>query len=411
MDFDRLVNNNGIYLYEDDSFNTITIKLSFLAGSTNRDCAVIDLLCSYLNSSNQNFSSDDDIDKRKRELYDMHLHFGNSFYSNQKMFSLNANLISPNAINDDYLGEAFDFIRKMLKEPDFTNEEMLEIVKRKMLSNIELGLLDNEVYASNEYYQRVLHEENKVYEYSTDMDYISNLINSITLDDLKKQYEYIVNSFVSGFVFGNITKEQFNSFVNSMSLTPIKKEMNLERSLPTCEDDIELEIDGEQSYIYVTYDIDNLSYSKLLLLRKIMNSSIGLCYQTLREKYGLVYSSYAAFMYYLKKMYFYAEIDKDKKNDFLKALDEIVETLRDKEKLDSLIEVAKSEISADEVTLSEEADIMLSYLNDYILKLYEGKNRTETFEQIQNLTSEDLIQSTMSLRRKNVFMVRSSEDE
>jgi len=411
MDFNKLVNNNGIYLYQDNSFNTISIKLNFLSGMSNRECAIVDVLCSYLMASNQNFKSDDDINERTQELYSLVLDFGNQFYSKQKVVSLYANLISPNVINDDYSEEAFEFIRQMLKEPDFTNEEMLEITKRNMISYAKSDLLNNDIYVSNMYHQKVFYEENREYENSTDIDYISNLINSITLDDLKKQYEYIINNFHSGLVFGNISFEQFNNFVNLMALTPIKKDVDYDRNIIIKDDDIEIERDCEQSYIYVTYDIDNLTYPQLMLLNTIMNSSLGLCYQTLRRKYGLVYNSYAGIIYYLKKLYIYGEIDKNKKEKFLEALDEIVNMLNDKELLDKLIVQAKDEIEANQVTLSEDQNKIIDSLNNYILKLFEGQKITDTYHQVSELTSDDLIKSTKTLKRKNIFMVRSKNDE
>ena len=42
MDFDRLVENNGVYLYQDNNINTITIRLNFMGGLSNRDCAIDD---------------------------------------------------------------------------------------------------------------------------------------------------------------------------------------------------------------------------------------------------------------------------------------------------------------------------------------------------------------------------------
>ena len=142
-----------------------------------------------------------------------------------------------------------------------------------------------------------------------------------------------------------------------------------------------------------------------------MNSSLGLCYQTLREKYGLVYNSYANIKYYLKKLYVYGEIDKEKKEKFLKALDEIVNKLNNKDLLDKLISQAKDEIKANEVTLSEDQDRMIDSLNYYILKYFDGQNRTEVYRQISEITADDLIKSTKTLKRKNVFMVRSKKDE
>ncbi len=411
MDFSKLINNNGMYLYEDDSFNTITMKLNFLAGSSNRDSAILDILCCYLEQTNKNYKTDDDINERKQELYSLDLSFNNTVLSSQKLFNMYVNFISPNVIGDNYLDDAFCFIRQMLKEVDFTNEEMLAVVKKNLISYIKSSLLDNETYAANMYFQKVLPDDSREYDCSTDIDYITDLINSITLEDLKKEYEFIMNNFINGLVFGNINESQFNNLVSSLGLNPTKKDIDYNKNIPVANEDIEIEKDSEQSYIYVTYDINNLTYPQLLLLKMIMNSSLGLCYQTLREKYGLVYSAYAAFMYYLKKVYIYAETSKDKKEKFLEALDEIIKVLNDKELLDKLIVTAKAEIESREVTLSEDKNRIINSINDYILKLYDGQNRNEVYEEVMKINADELIESTKTLRRKNVFMVRSNRNE
>ncbi len=411
MDFSKLVSKNGIYLYEDNDFNTITIKLNFLAPSSNRDCAILDVLCEYLGRSNKKFNSDDDIIKKQQELYDLELNFANQFYSNQKVFSLYANLISMNAISDDYSADAFGFLNDMLRHPNFDDEEMLEVVKRNLLADLELDISDNEVYASSMYERKVIPEDNRVYENNTDIEYLRKMINSITLEDLKKEYEYIMKHFHSGLVFGNITQEQFNSFVDTMSLEPSTKKLNFDRDVQTVEGDIEVEKDSEQSYIYVTYDFDELTAAKLRVLNNIFNSSSGICYELLRDKYGLVYSFYVDIMFYLRKLYFYSEIDYSKKEKFLETLDEIIETLQDKEKLTRLLSQTKNNLAMQEYNLSENKDSMFEILNKYILEFYGNEDRATVNKQIEEMTEEDVAGVVKALRRKNVFMVRSSENE
>ena len=411
MDFNKLINKNGIYLYEDNNFNTITIKLNFFAGTSNRDSAIVDLLSYYIMSCNKNFKNDDEINKKQQELYSLEMYFSSKFYSKEKIFSLYTNMISPNVINDDYYESAFNFINKMLKEPDFTNEKMLEVVKRNLISDINMQLKDNEIYSSNMYCQKVLYDENREYDYSTDINFIANLINSITLEELKKQYEYIINNFHSGLVFGNINEKQFNNFVENISLKQSQKEIIFNRSIRTKKENINIERESEQSYIYVIYDIDHLTYPELLILKKIMNSSLGLCYQTLREKYGLVYNSYSCIMHELKKLYIYGEIDKEKKDKFLYAANEIINKLKDKKILEKLITQAKKELEVEEINLSENQYKMINSINDYIIKLHEGKNRTEIYDEIHKITSEELIKSTKTLKRKNIFMVRGNKNE
>lgn len=411
MEYKNVENRNGIYYYPNDSFNTITIQLNFLASSENDKAPIYDLLCLYLLKSNKCYKSDDDIEKRKQELYSLQLYFNNFFEGSHKMFTLIANMIAPNVIQDDYSKDAFEFIRDILEKPDFTKQEMLDLVKRNLLSQVRLSLADNSNYANSMYYQTILPDERRKYDDSTDIDYITKMIQSVTLEDLEREYDSLMNNFLNGFAFGNVSKGQYESFVDCISLTPKQREINYRRDITAVEGDLEIQKDLEQSYIYVTYDIEKLTQSQIKVLYYILNSSLGLCYQTLREKYGLVYGSYARIRQYDNKLIIYAETDKNKKEKLLQALDEIVADLNNPQLLERLIARAKDEYFADEYTFDEDHEKIVDSINNFLLKLQDGLDRNEINDGIHNLTSDELIQKTKTLKRKNVFMVRSEDNE
>jgi len=127
MDYNNLKNDNGVYLYKDDSFKTIYILLNFIASKGNKEDAIHSLLCRYLVLSNKKYNSDVEINKRKEELYSMQIGFYPYFVGSKKLFGFYADMISPNAINDDYSFDAFMFMKEILLNPDFTNNDVLEI--------------------------------------------------------------------------------------------------------------------------------------------------------------------------------------------------------------------------------------------------------------------------------------------
>ncbi len=411
MDYKKAEHKNGIYFYPNDTFNTISIRLNFMAQCDNDKAPIYDLLCYFLTKSNQKYPTDDDINEREKELYSLQVYFSNLFYGKQKVFSLNANMIAPNLLQEDYSEEAFEFIRDILRKPDFTNQKMLDRIKRNLLSEIRLNISDNENYAESMYHQMVLPDQNRKYDDSTDIDYIIHMIEAVTLEDLEREYNHLMEHFHSGFVFGNVSKDQFDSFVDCVSLTPKEQDIHYQRNITTIEGDMEIERDTEQSYIYVTYDIENLTYPQLRVLYYILNSSTGLCLKTFREKYGLVYSSYAEIMNYDGKLMIYAETDKSKKEKFLQALDEIIADLNNPELMEQFITRAKEEYFATEYTFDENHSKIVTAINSYLLKLADGFDRNDINEGIHNLTSEELLQKTKTMQRKNVFMVRSEEDE
>ena len=411
MDYRNAKQINGIYYYPNSSFNTVTIRLNFMAGCDNDEAPIYDLLCYFLTKSNQEYKSDDEIHQRKQELYSLHFDFCNLFYGNQKVFLLNVNMISPNLVQEDYSKDAFKFIQSILKKPDFTNQAMLDFVKKDLISNIRLKLAHPETYVRCMYNQMVIPDERRKYDDSADMDYITSMIESVTLEDLEREYHYLLSHFHSGFVFGNTSVDQFNSFVDSISLIPKPQDIVYHRNIVTTEGDIEIEKESEQSYIYVTYDMDELTSSQFYVLYYIFNSSLGLCYQTLREKYGLVYSSHANIMKLDNKLKIYGEIDKNKKEKFLQALDEIIADLNNPELLKQFVARAKDEFFANEYTYDEDCDNNVISIDNYLLNISNGLDRNQIIEGIQNLTSEELLPKMKSIRKKNVFMVRGKDDE
>ena len=411
MELNKMKNINGTYLYQDEGFNTISITLNFLANQDSRSSAILDILSIYLLRCNQVYKTDNDINLRTRELYNMDISFNQETDGKQRFFHYYIDLISMNAVNDDYSKEAFSFIRDILLKPDFNNEEVLEISKKKLISYIDSSLSDYDKYAEALYGQTVLPVENKKYDQSVDRKYLEELINSITLDDLKREYQYLMNNYLNGVVVGNISEEQFTEFVNCMDLKSNYRDLDYDMDVKTIEGDVEVQKECKQSYIYVTYDFTKLTNAEVRILEWILNSSIGLCYQTLREKYGLVYGSYAEILFHEKKLYIYGETAASKKEKFIKGADEIVASLCNKEIMEKYMKQAKEEIANDEYSLSESKNRLAGIINGRILKIYGDKDREIVNQEIEDMKVEDLMNKTKTLVRKNVFMVRGKKHE
>ncbi len=411
MEISKLKKNNGIYLYKDEGFNTFSIRLNFLASKDNRSAAILDLLTIYLLLCNQVYKTDDDICLKMRELYDMSIYFTTEWYGNQKLFSLIANFISMDVIHDDYSKEAFEFVRDILKKPDFENEKMLEVAKRQLLSYFESRLDDYDYFAETLYNQMVLPLENIKYDCSVDKEYIKKMIDSVTLEDLKREYENVLGNFINGLVLGNINEDKFDEFIEYINLTPNIRELDYSMNIKTTDGNIEIEKDCEQSYIFITYDFTEVSNAEIRLLEKMLNTSIGLCYQTLREKYGLVYDSNASILFHQKKLLVYGETSASKIEKFIEAVDEIIKSLCDRETVEKYMIQAKEQIANSEYSLSENKGRLFGIINSRILQVYGNKDRDIVNKEIEEMKPEELMNKTKSLTRKNIFMVRSKTNE
>lgn len=124
MDYDNLIEDNGIYLYKDNSFNTIFITLIFKRLSGNKNDAIYILLADYLLKANKIYKKVEDITEKKNEFYSMDINLYNCYYGNNPLLYSTIDLISPQVVKDNYLDEAYDFINTMLLKPDFTREDL-----------------------------------------------------------------------------------------------------------------------------------------------------------------------------------------------------------------------------------------------------------------------------------------------
>ena len=64
-----------------------------------------------------------------------------------------------------------------------------------------------------------------------------------------------------------------------------------------------------------------------------------------------------------------------------------------------------------EYNLSENKNFIFEILNKFILEFYGNEDRTTVNKQIDSMSEEDVAGVVKTLRRKNVFMVRSNENE
>ena len=414
MDYSKLINDNGFYLYKDDSFNTIFLQIVFKREKGNFEDAVFDLLCIYLSRTNKNYSTEYELNKKITDLYSMDTGFNSYKIGSQLLFFFSADLVSPTVVHDDYSKDAFKFINEVLFEPDFTKEEVFKNVKEVYLSNRINNLSQPSIMARNLYERSTFNLDYEKYRYSTDEEYIKNMIDNITLKDLEELYKKTVNenNFVRGLVFGNINDSEFKTlreninYKNNNNLLDYSIDYNLE------DKDVEISSDNtSESTVYITYTMDNLDPGVGKIINDILNGSCDLCMEILREKYGLVYSSGANISYTGSYLVVRAKIDKNNKQKLIDAVDEMIKIIQDKDKLKSLLKSAKESIKNEYYLLSEDRNSMIYKIDDYVSGIFKDFDDTKFVQEIDKVDVDKVISYTKSLKRKNIFMYRGDLNE
>ena len=95
MDLSKLINDDGMYLYQDDSFNTINMQLCFSSERGNKQDAINYVLCEYIIKSNL---VHDSLNDEMKELYSMDAYFTSHRVGNTSNIYFCVDLVSPSVV-------------------------------------------------------------------------------------------------------------------------------------------------------------------------------------------------------------------------------------------------------------------------------------------------------------------------
>ena len=356
MDIENFVIDNGFYYYPVDNFATIKIAFRFLIPNDRFSVVKARLLCRYLRKTNSKYSSYKMINYELKKLYNMSLEFSIDKVGSARFFSLNVRLLNPKLIGEDYLTEAFNFIKDMLMSPNFKGDNLDSVVfsqvKKDTINDAGISLSKPKIKSNRLSLFNSLPECNLTNNLVLDLDEYEKIVNDIQDKDIIDFYNNIVlNNFFRGYVFGNITSDEFKIFRNLFPFVSKCDELDYSEVVQVksgyAEDD---DINIEDSSLYVVYQLNNYSLSKWYLYKIIslmLSSTNGLCHKVLRDENGLVYSAGA----YINKYRFWgfmvisADINVNKKMECLNGIDEIFMRLQDESIVTDLLNFAKEKIS------------------------------------------------------------------
>lgn len=409
MNYRNLKKDNGVFLYKDNSFHTITYNLNFVAPKDKKYDPACDLLEIYM-STLGGFESELDFAKECKRLYDSRFSTSISEVRGERVLTINADVVAFSEV-EDYSKEFYELFRKFIFEQKFTDEDLLTRIKRQFVATISQSLEDTETLAETLLDQYKNGKTDADYEYSSDIEFIEREINKVTLDDLNKVYREAISNFHDGLVIGKISDTEYHTFREMFNLTSeetrfkakrrTKDRLNFNKEV---KDD-----ETSESTIYVNYEIGTMTREQYELLFYILNSSCGIMHEILREKYGLVYSSYVDFSNSTNTFSIVANIDSKNKERLLEAANEVIELIQSNDKINELLEYAKNEIRREIYLLDEDKTVLTKTLDAYIER---GSLRKDTLlKKIDTITADDITTLTKTLTKKGTFMYRGTKNE
>ena len=343
--------SDGMHLYQTNEFATIQIKFIFLLENhSKKELALFNLLSIYLIRTNQIYKNQKEINNKLQYFYDMKINFELSIQGKQRFFSYRINLIDPKVISENYLNEAITFAHDILFKPNFINEsldkDLLEEIKKELINYKANEISNPNVISYNSFYESIFKGSFLGETYFTDITEVEELVDSITDKEIINFYHNLVDSsFYKGYVFGNISEEEYEKIKDLFSFSKKEVNLNYNEKIELREEYKEINNDDiKQSKLYVAYQIEDYDVNNIHLykmLGRMLNSQNGLCHRILRDELGLVYSVYASIFLKAGLLYIKAGISEENKDKCLKGIDDIINELQNPNLVKELLEYGK----------------------------------------------------------------------
>ena len=129
-------------------------------------------------------------------------------------------------------------------------------------------------------------------------------------------------------------------------------------------------------------------------------------FKYIKRKIQLVYESEVEFTAFDNYLIIKSKIDKKNLNKLVNACDELIEYIQDEIKLKPLFERSKESIKNLTYLISENKEMMISMLCNYILNIHKGMDIDKLIEKLDSIKEEDITSKTKSLKRESVFIYR-----
>lgn len=412
---DIKTNNKGFYYYKTDDFATIKIAHYFTYNLTKENYLKAVILSVYLFKANSIYKSEKEICDREKELYGTYLSDHNFYWGNKGMFSFELKMINPRIIEEDYFKEAMDFYKDIMLNVNFKNnrlkKDIFEQIKKDIINEVKDDYKDPKYLCDMNFYTKLLPNSTYHINKVSDLEEFIERVNNVTDKDIIDFYNELMNNYVLSRVFGNLLDEEIKYIENLFDFKQIDFDYDYFVKDKMVTKDIEIiDSNTSQSSIRFCYDIKNYSKDKYYLYDNIcwiIGDYNGPLYRIFREKLGIIYSCYCD--YCRGMFYIVLQIDKKNKDKAIDGMKELNEYLRDKKKVNKLLDYVKKFRNNLLITNSESFDSNVFKVNNYLFK--NDKSEEEIVDLTNKLSVEDIINELDNFEYKCLYFYRGDKNE
>jgi predicted Zn-dependent peptidase len=419
MKIKEISKKNNIHFYKTNKYTSYNICYYFKLENQKKEKLTFLLLTSYLKKTNSIYKTEKDINIEQLKLYGIKLNFSYSNITNNLIGRLEIHMPDPKLVKDNYYEKALEFVSNIIYKPKINNnkldEKIIDLNKKERINKAREYLITPEAKEQtlsvtntclkNTYLKEIYYEN---------IDEFIEIINSIKDSDIINMYNKLLNSsYIGTSIMGNLDNSEIKLLKEKIHFKKVNIDTDYKYPIKLEKQDIkDTDKDIKESTLEIMYQINNLTEKDIpgiIILSMIMNYDSGrLIHKILRDKYNLVYGAYAYFNYRTNTLYFEASIDSKNKNNCIKAMDELMEKLKDEKYLEEEIIKAKKQIKIQDYLMDENKWSMFTKVERKVLNT---RNKYITKYYINRVNAKNLIKLVNNLERKVVYLYEGTKEE
>ena len=408
-------------IVKNEDFQTIIVRVLFPYQEDDDLLAKLTILPSMLMYMNNKYQTEEEFQKNRKKNYILSTSCSKLTIGTTMFLGFNLVIPDVDSLGHDYLEKQFNFFSHMIYDPKVVNggfeEFEVEREKRNLNLAIENGMKNLKVYQSV-----------KGLEYIDDEGFLSRTvenhrhqIDGITPQNLYELYLDIVNKYCPiVFVFGNVDKNRINSLVDKYlykignNLDKIEKNYN--HFLRVREGDVRIIEekknfkDSSLSFYYKIKDFNENDFNTLGIVKNLLTSlSSRMLNKKLRDDNDLVYSSKVVSYNRYGVFEITAYINKNNKDIVIDKIREVMDDIKNPENIYKYLENIKERRR---INLIKSLDDKFALLGDVTTVTLEiDKNLNESYEDILNITAEDVSNFVDRMILDTIYFVEEEDYE
>lgn len=384
-------------------FQTTQINLRFFTSLKQPDNTVFKLMLAMMNQKNQMYPSRKAWKSRLKSIYNMRIGASSSRLKDLLISDFKMTLIDPSLVSEPhaYFYEAMD---QLLNHPLFDEESLTFekgalhdefLTKKSSKSYRAAKILTDSLFKDHPYLIRTAGDE--------------DVIDSVTLELIKKAYQRLKEAPVVMSVVGPLDEKEIKALIDHLKLSPketfkkpglIKQDIPLLKLAP-------VKNDMKQLLMYEVYQTHIYPDEALHLAYDIFSYMLGgdsesILFKTIRETHSMAYSVGATSLDDFGVLLIQGAIDPQKKEVYKEELKAIMNRLKNGDFDESLLNQAKlsriEEIKRNTDNKSALASrAMHQFLEGWPFDL------EDLIEPFYHITKEDIIKVALKIEDKGSF--------